>query len=355
MNDINTLPETEEKNDKNGEKTPEEHVKHTKQNAKIDALMAHINKKYEDKDLSVDKEIKRLSDVTPLSDEDIISSGIYELDKALGVGGFARGRAHELRGENGTGKTTCAIHTMVEAQRKFPDLLVGYIDGEHALDTEYARALGLDLDRVLINSPIIGETGLAITQEFAESREFSLIVIDSVASLSSAKSLRNENDTEVVGAEAKMWSTNLRRIVPHIGKSNTCLLLVNQIRLKMVMNGDPRVSPGGNAIEFYPSTRIGLTRNNTQDLIDKGINNINATVFKNKLGRPGLKCSYKLVFGEGVPKYTQALSLGLDHGMIEKSGGWYKYRDQKFHGEEKILDALKNQPDLVEAIYNGEC
>ncbi len=277
-----------------------------------------------------------------------IPTGILSIDLALGVGGFPRGRITEIYGPESSGKTTLALHVIAQAQRMGGN--AAFIDAEHALDTSYAERLGVDVDNLLISQPDFGEQALEITEILMRSGGLDVIVIDSVAALVPRAEIDGNVGDQHVGLQARLMSHAMRKFTGVIKRTNTVLIFINQIRMKIgVMFGNPETTTGGNALKFYSSIRIDIRKTNQikdgQEVIG---NRTKVKVVKNKVAPPFKIAEFDIVYGEGISKTGDLLDLGVEQGIVDKSGAWYSYNDERIgQGRENAKTFLKEHPDML--------
>jgi recombination protein RecA len=284
-------------------------------------------------------------------DIETISSGSLGLDIALGVGGLPRGRVVEIYGPESSGKTTLALHTVAEAQKKAG--ICAFIDAEHALDPVYARKLGVNIDELLISQPDTGEQALEICDTLVRSGAVDVLVIDSVAALVPKAELEGEMGDALPGLQARLMSQALRKLTASINKSNTMVIFINQIRMKIgVMYGSPETTTGGNALKFYASVRLDIRRIGAIKERDEVVGNqTRVKVVKNKLAPPFKQVEFDIMYGEGVSKMGEILDLGVKAGIVEKSGAWFSYDSQRLgQGRENSKAFLKANPDMTAKI-----
>ena len=284
-------------------------------------------------------------------DIETISSGSLGLDIALGVGGLPRGRVVEIYGPESSGKTTLALHTVSEAQKKGG--ICAFIDAEHALDPVYARKLGVNIDELLISQPDTGEQALEICDTLVRSGAVDVLVIDSVAALVPKAELEGEMGDSLPGLQARLMSQALRKLTASINKSNTMVIFINQIRMKIgVMYGSPETTTGGNALKFYASVRLDIRRIGAIKERDEVVGNqTRVKVVKNKLAPPFKQVEFDIMYGEGVSKMGEILDLGVKAGIVEKSGAWFSYDSQRLgQGRENSKAFLKANPDMTAKI-----
>ncbi len=287
----------------------------------------------------------------PIVEVPVISTGSIALDKAMGVGGFPRGRVVEIYGPESSGKTTLALHAVANAQKKGG--IAAFIDAEHALDTSYAKRLGVNCDELLVAQPDTGEQALEIADMLLRSGAIDVMVIDSVAALVPRAEIEGEMGDAHMGLQARLMSQALRKLTGTIGKTNTCLIFINQIRMKIgVMFGNPETTTGGNALKFYASVRLDIRRigqiKNGQDVIGS---RTRVKVVKNKMAPPFKEAEFDIMYGEGISQVGDLLDIGVEAGIIEKSGAWYSYNGERIgQGRENVKTFLADNPDLFAAI-----
>jgi recombination protein RecA len=282
---------------------------------------------------------------------DTISTGSLGLDIALGVGGLPRGRVVEIYGPESSGKTTLALHTIAEAQRKGG--ICAFVDAEHALDPVYARKLGVNVDDLLISQPDAGEQALEITDTLVRSGAVDVVVVDSVAALVPRAELEGEMGDSLPGLQARLMSQALRKLTASINKSKTMVIFINQIRMKIgVMYGSPETTTGGNALKFYASVRLDIRRIGAIKDRDEVVGNqTRVKVVKNKLAPPFKQVEFDIMYGEGVSKTGELIDLGVKAGVVEKSGAWFSHDSQRIgQGRENAKTFLRNNPDVAAAI-----
>ena len=280
-----------------------------------------------------------------------ISSGSLGLDIALGVGGLPKGRIVEIYGPESSGKTTLALHCVAEAQKKGG--ICAFIDAEHALDPVYARKLGVNVDELLISQPDHGEQALEIADTLVRSGAVDVLIIDSVAALVPRAELEGEMGDALPGLQARLMSQALRKLTASINKSNTMVIFINQIRMKIgVMYGSPETTTGGNALKFYASVRLDIRRIGAIKERDEVIgNSTRVKVVKNKLAPPFKQVEFDIMYGEGVSKMGEILDLGVKAGIVEKSGAWFSYDSQRLgQGRENAKAFLRANPDMTAKI-----
>jgi recombination protein RecA len=295
--------------------------------------------------------IMRLGKNDKSMDVDTVSTGSLGLDIALGVGGLPRGRVVEIYGPESSGKTTLALHCVAEAQKKGG--ICAFVDAEHALDPIYARKLGVNVDDLLISQPDTGEQGLEIADTLVRSGAVDILVIDSVAALVPRAELEGEMGDQMPGLQARLMSQALRKLTASISKSNTMVIFINQIRMKIgVMYGSPETTTGGNALKFYASVRLDIRRIGAIKERDEVVGNqTRVKVVKNKLAPPFKSVEFDIMYGEGVSKVGELVDLGVKAGVVEKSGAWFSYDSQRIgQGRENAKTFLKQNPDMAAKI-----
>jgi recombination protein RecA len=284
-------------------------------------------------------------------DIESISSGSLGLDIALGIGGLPRGRVVEIYGPESSGKTTLALHTVAEAQKRGG--ICSFIDAEHALDPGYARKLGVDLDELLISQPDSGEQALEIADTLVRSGAVEVLVIDSVAALTPRAELEGEMGDQLPGSQARLMSQALRKLTASISKSNCMVIFINQIRMKIgVMFGSPETTSGGNALKFYASVRLEIRRIGAIKDRDEVVGNqTRVKVVKNKVAPPFREVEFDIMYGWGISKVGELVDLGVIAGVVDKSGSWYSYNGERIgQGRENAKTFLKDNPDKADAI-----
>ena len=280
-----------------------------------------------------------------------ISSGSLGLDMALGIGGFPRGRVIEIYGPESSGKTTLALHVVSEAQKKGG--ACAYIDAEHALDPSYATKLGVNINDLLISQPDTGEQALEIADTLVRSGAIDVLVVDSVAALVPKAEIEGEMGDQHMGLQARLMSQALRKLTASVARSNTMIIFINQIRMKIgVMFGNPETTTGGNALKFYASVRIDIRRTGQIKDKDQVIGNqTRVKVVKNKVAPPFKTVEFDIIYGEGISKTGEILDLGVSAGVVEKSGAWYSYKGNKIgQGRESARQYLKEHSDVAQEI-----
>ena len=315
--------------------------------AKMKALQATIDKIEKDYGKGT---IMKLGD-QPQWDVQVIPSGSIALDHALGVGGYPRGRIIEIYGPESSGKTTLAIHAIAQAQKQGG--IAAMIDAEHAFDRTYAKALGVNLDTLLISQPDNGEQALEIADNLIRSGAVDIVVIDSVAALTPKAEIEGEMGDNKVGLQARLMSQALRKLTANIAKTNTCCIFINQLREKIgVMFGNPETTTGGNALKFYASVRLDIRKTTQLKDGDEALGNrARVKVVKNKMAPPFKKAEFDIVYGEGISHVGEVVDLGVEYNIIQKSGSWFSYNDQKLaQGREGAKQYLKDNPAVCDEI-----
>ena len=282
---------------------------------------------------------------------DVISTGSVTLDMALGVGGYPKGRIIEIYGPESSGKTTFALHAIAEAQKQGG--VAAFIDAEHALDPRYAHALGVDVDNLIVSQPDTGEQALEIADQLIKSGAIAILVVDSVAALVPKAEIDGDMGDAHVGIQARLMSQAMRKLSGAISKSNSVAIFINQIREKVgVMFGNPETTSGGRALKFYASIRLDIRRVEQIKQGDTAIGNITRVkVVKNKVAPPFRQVDVDLIYGKGISREAEILDLAVKFDIINKSGSWFSYNDEKLgQGRENIKDYLKQNPNLCEEI-----
>ncbi len=279
-----------------------------------------------------------------------ISTGSLGLDIALGIGGLPRGRIVEVYGPESSGKTTLAQHVVAQAQKAGGKC--AYIDAEHALDPIYAKKLGVDIDNLLISQPDTGEQALEIADTLVRSGAIDVLVVDSVAALVPKAELEGEMGDSHVGLQARLMSQALRKLTASVARSNTLIIFINQLRMKIgVMFGNPETTTGGNALKFYASVRIEIRRGAQIKDKDETIgNNTTVKIVKNKVAPPFRTVEFDIIYGEGISKTGELIDLGIKAGLIEKSGAWLSYKGERWQGRENARAFLRENPSVAEEI-----
>lgn len=314
---------------------------------KLKALQATIDKIEKDFGKGT---IMKLGD-QPKWDVQVIPSGSIALDHALGIGGYPRGRIIEIFGPESSGKTTLAIHAIAQAQKAGG--IAAMIDAEHAFDRTYAKALGVDLETLLISQPDNGEQALEIADNLIRSGAIDIIVIDSVAALTPKAEIEGEMGENKVGLQARLMSQALRKLTANISKTNTCCIFINQLREKIgVMFGNPETTTGGNALKFYASVRVDVRKTTAIKDGEEALGNrTKVKVVKNKMAPPFKRAEFDIVYGEGISRIGEIVDLGVELNVLTKSGSWFGYKDQKLaQGREATKQLLADNAELCDEI-----
>ena len=314
---------------------------------KLKALQAAMSK--------IEKDFGKGS-IMKLGDEhiekvEVIPTGSISLNAALGVGGYPKGRIIEIYGPESSGKTTLAIHAIAEAQKAGG--IAAFIDAEHAFDRFYAAALGVDIDNLLISQPDNGEQALEIADQLIRSAAVDIVVVDSVAALTPKKEIEGDMGDNVVGLQARLMSQALRKLTSTVSKTNTTCIFINQLREKIgVMFGNPETTTGGNALKFYASVRLDIRRVTAIKDGDQVIGNMTRVkVVKNKVAPPFRKAEFEIMFGEGISKVGEILDLGVEYGIIQKSGSWFSYNGSRLaQGRDASKALLRDNPELCDEL-----
>jgi len=317
------------------------------QQEKLKALQAAMSKI--EKDFGKGS-IMRMGD-EQIEHVDVIPTGSIALNAALGVGGYPKGRIIEIYGPESSGKTTLAIHAIAECQKAGG--IAAFIDAEHAFDRFYAAKLGVDVDNLYISQPDNGEQALEIADQLIRSAAIDIIVIDSVAALTPKKEIEGDMGDSAVGLHARLMSQALRKVTATIAKTNTTCIFINQLREKIgVMFGNPETTTGGNALKFYASVRLDIRKVTSIKDGDAVIGNqVRVKVVKNKVAPPFRKAEFEITFGEGISKVGEMVDLGVEYGIIQKSGSWFSYQGAKLaQGRDATKALLKDNPELCEEL-----
>ncbi|MCA1756287.1 MAG: recombinase RecA [Bacteroidales bacterium] len=294
--------------------------------------------------------IMKLGD-NPIENIKVISTGSIGLDTSLGIGGIPRGRVTEIYGPESSGKTTLAIHVIAEAQKAGG--IAAIVDAEHAFDRFYASKLGVDIENLLISQPDNGEQALEIADHLIRSGALDIVVIDSVAALTPKAEIEGEMGDSKMGLQARLMSQALRKLTANINRTNTCCIFINQLREKIgVMFGNPETTTGGNALKFYASVRLDIRKiSQIKEGEDATGNRTRVKIVKNKLAPPFRKAEFDIMFGEGISRTGEIIDLGVDHGIITKSGSWFSYGDTKLgQGREGVKQILADNPELMDEL-----
>ena len=282
---------------------------------------------------------------------EVIPTGSVALDTALGVGGYPRGRIIEIYGPESSGKTTLAIHAIAEAQKQGG--IAAFIDAEHAFDRFYAEKLGVDVDNLWVSQPDNGEQALEIADQLIRSSAIDILVVDSVAALTPKKEIEGDMGDSAVGLQARLMSQALRKLTSTISKTNTCCIFINQLREKIgIMFGNPETTTGGNALKFYSSVRLDIRRVTSIKDGDQVIGNqVRVKIVKNKVAPPFRKAEFEITFGEGISKIGEIVDLGVQYGIIQKSGSWFSYNGTKLaQGRDATKAMIMDNPELAEEL-----
>ena len=315
--------------------------------AKMKALQAAMSKI--EKDFGKGS-IMRMGD-EKIENVEVIPTGSLGLDVAMGVGGYPKGRIIEIYGPESSGKTTLAIHAIAEAQKQGG--IAAFIDAEHAFDRFYAEKLGVDVDNLWISQPDNGEQALQIADQLISSSAVDILVVDSVAALTPKKEIEGDMGESAVGLQARLMNQALRKLTATISKTNTCCIFINQLREKIgVMFGNPETTTGGNALKFYSSVRLDIRRVTSLKDGDNIIgNHVRVKVVKNKVAPPFRKSEFDIMFGVGINKIGEIVDLGVEFGIIQKSGSWYSYNGSKLgQGRDATMTLLRDNPELCEEL-----
>ena len=295
--------------------------------------------------------IMKLGADNPVAEIEATSTGSLGLDIALGIGGLPKGRIVEIYGPESSGKTTLTLHCVAEEQKKGG--VCAFVDAEHALDPQYARKLGVDLDELLISQPDTGEQALEITDTLVRSGAVSMVVVDSVAALTPKSELEGDMGDATVGAQARLMSQAMRKLTGSISRSNCMVIFINQIRMKIgVMFGSPETTTGGNALKFYSSVRLDIRRIGAIKDRDEVVgNHTRVKVVKNKVAPPFKQVEFDIMYGEGISKMGELIDLGVKAGVVDKSGAWFSYGDERIgQGRENAKNFLRENPSIAHAI-----
>ncbi len=302
--------------------------------------------------------VMRMGDVSAVRDVDVVSTGSLGLDVALGIGGLPRGRVVEVYGPESSGKTTLALQVIAEAQKAGGT--AAFVDAEHALDPTYAEKLDVDVDELLVSQPDTGEQALEITDMLVRSGSIDVVVVDSVAALTPKAEIEGDMGDSHMGLQARLMSQALRKLTGNIKRSNTMVIFINQIRMKIgVMFGNPETTTGGNALKFYSSVRMDIRRIGAIKKGDEIIGNeTRVKVVKNKMAPPFKKAEFQILYGEGISREAELIDLGVQHGFVEKSGAWYSYNGERIgQGKDNVREFLKQNPEIagdIEAKIRAE-
>ena len=317
------------------------------QEGKLKALQAAMSKI--EKDFGKGS-IMRMGD-EQIENVEVIPTGSIGLNAALGVGGYPKGRIIEIFGPESSGKTTLAIHAIAEAQKAGG--IAAFIDAEHAFDRFYAEKLGVDIKNLYVSQPDNGEQALEIADQLIRSSAIDIIVIDSVAALTPKKEIEGDMGDSAVGLQARLMSQALRKLTSTISKTNTTCIFINQLREKIgIMFDNPETTTGGNALKFYASVRLDIRKSSAIKDGDEVIGSLTKVkVVKNKVAPPFRRCEFEILFGEGISKIGEIVDLGVEYGLIKKSGSWFFYQDSKLaQGRDATKELLKDNPELCEEL-----
>tara|TARA_B100000809_G_scaffold86653_1_gene85009 strand:+ start:1922 stop:2929 length:1008 start_codon:yes stop_codon:yes gene_type:complete len=294
--------------------------------------------------------IMKLGDA-PIHDVDVIPTGSLNLDLALGIKGYPKGRVVEIYGPESSGKTTLTIHAIAECQKQGG--ICAFIDAEHAFDPTYAASLGVDIDNLIISQPDNGEQALEIADNLIRSGAIDLLVVDSVAALTPKAEIEGEMGDSQMGLQARLMSKALRKLTGSIKKANCCVIFINQLREKIgVMFGNPETTSGGNALKFYASVRIDIRRSSQIKNGDEVIGNrTRVKIVKNKVAPPFRKAEFDIMYGKGISKIGEIIDLGVDMEIVKKAGSWFSYGDTKLgQGRDAVKEIFMDNPELMEEI-----
>lgn len=295
--------------------------------------------------------VMRLGDEEVARDIDVISTGSLSLDIALGIGGLPRGRIVEIYGPESSGKTTLTLQVIAACQRMGG--VAAFIDAEHALDPAYAKRLGVQVDDLLISQPDTGEQALEIADMLVRSSAVDVVVIDSVAALTPKAEIEGEMGDQHMGLQARLMSQALRKLTANIKRSNTLVIFINQIRMKIgIMFGNPETTTGGNALKFYASVRLDIRRTGAVKDGEQVIGSeTRVKVVKNKVAPPFRQAEFDILYNEGISRESEIITLGVLHGLIDKSGAWFSYKNQRIgQGKENVRIFLKEHPEMAKEI-----
>ncbi|MFO0573432.1 MAG: recombinase RecA [Polyangia bacterium] len=341
-------PRNETREDKKEEVKDKSGASKSERLAAIESVTSNIEKQYGK------GAIMRLGEGATLPEVKVIPTGSLALDIALGVGGFPRGRIVEIYGPESSGKTTLALSAIAESQRRGG--VCAFVDAEHALDVTYAKKLGVNIDDLLVSQPDNGEQALEIADMLVRSGAIDIVVVDSVAALVPKAEIEGEMGDQHVGLQARLMSQALRKLTGTINKSNTLVIFINQIRMKIgVMFGNPETTTGGNALKFYASQRLDIRRIGAIKQGEKSVGNrTKVKVVKNKLAPPFREVEFDIMYGEGISHEGDLVDLGSESGVIEKSGAWFAYNGERIgQGRENVKEFLKTHPEIAASIEAG--
>ncbi|MDH5619930.1 MAG: recombinase RecA [Gammaproteobacteria bacterium] len=295
--------------------------------------------------------VMRMGDSQASRDIEAISTGSIGLDVALGIGGLPKGRVVEIYGPESSGKTTLTLQVIAESQKKGGT--AAFVDAEHALDPGYAEKLGVNVDELLVSQPDTGEQALEITDMLVRSGAVDIVVVDSVAALTPKAEIEGEMGDSHMGLQARLMSQALRKLTGNIQRSNTMVIFINQIRMKIgVMFGSPETTTGGNALKFYSSVRLDIRRIGAIKKGDEVIGNqTRVKVVKNKVSPPFKQAEFEILYGEGISRMGEIIDLGVQHGIVDKAGSWYSYGDDRIgQGKENVREFLRSHPEMAAEI-----
>jgi recombination protein RecA len=295
--------------------------------------------------------VMKMGDGSAIRDIDAVSTGSLGLDVALGIGGLPRGRVVEIYGPESSGKTTLTLHVVAEMQKLGGT--AAFVDAEHALDPQYAEKLGVDVDELLVSQPDTGEQALEITDMLVRSAAVDVVVVDSVAALTPKAEIEGDMGDSHMGLQARLMSQALRKLTANIKRSNTLVIFINQIRMKIgVMFGSPETTTGGNALKFYSSVRLDIRRIGAIKKGDEVVGNeTRVKVVKNKVAPPFKQVEFDLLYGQGISREGEIIDLGVKQGIVDKAGAWYSYNGDRIgQGKDNVRNFLKENPDMAADI-----
>ena len=295
--------------------------------------------------------VMRMGDVGAVRDVDVVSTGSLALDVALGVGGLPRGRIIEIYGPESSGKTTLTLQAIAECQKAGGT--AAFVDAEHALDPVYAEKLGVQIDDLLVSQPDTGEQALEITDMLVRSGAVDIVVVDSVAALTPKAEIEGDMGDSHMGLHARLMSQALRKLTGNIKRSNTLVIFINQIRMKIgVMFGSPETTTGGNALKFYASVRLDIRRIGAIKKGDEVVGNeTRVKVVKNKMAPPFRQAEFEILYGEGISREGELIDLGVKNGLVDKAGAWYSYNGERIgQGKDNVRNYLKEHPEMADEI-----
>ncbi len=295
--------------------------------------------------------VMRMGDVGAARDIDVVSTGSLALDVALGIGGLPRGRVVEIYGPESSGKTTLTLQAIAEAQKAGGT--AAFVDAEHALDPTYAEKLGVQIDDLLVSQPDTGEQALEIADMLVRSGAVDIVVVDSVAALTPKAEIEGEMGDSHMGLHARLMSQALRKLTANIKRSNTLVIFINQIRMKIgVMFGNPETTTGGNALKFYASVRLDIRRTGAIKKGDEVVGNeTRVKVVKNKMAPPFRQAEFEILYGEGISRQGELIDLGVKHDIVDKAGAWYSYNGERIgQGKDNVRNFLKDNPEIADDI-----